>query len=573
MEKFSRELKGNLEKQDNSDEFNKLLQERLERKELEARKNAKLLDELKRMADKIDKEELTQRLEELGKQRQNNERNLEQILELTKRYYVTEKASQLSRELDKLADQQNNLAEEEPAIEEMKERQKKLSEKFDEQARQLEELLEENNRLKKPLGLNVKKEDAQSVKKDQQEALENMDKEQQDGSKASDTTNSKKDKVKSSQKRAGSKMKEISEGLQQSAGGSSENTMVEDAEMLRQILDNLITFSFKQESLFEQIEKQAGELANYSKKVKDQQELRLLFQHIDDSLFSLSLRRPEISDLVNTQITEVYYNIDKALESISEDRIYQGVSQQQYVLTAANTLAEFLASVLDNMQQSLAMGSGSGSKEQGFQLPDIIQSQGQLKDKAGELGKQGQEQSGGKEGKGSQEAEDGKTGNGERQNQEGNQGPDNGSEGELRELYEIYKQQQQIRQALENQLKDMMEEKDRQLGERILKQMEEFENELLERGITEQGLQRLNRIEHELLKMENATLKQGEKETRESISNKEQFTNPIITRPGETDNYDQQIEILNRQALPLQQIFQEKVKNFFKEDDNIPLSN
>ncbi len=47
----------------------------------------------------------------------------------------------------------------------------------------------------------------------------------------------------------------MSEALGESAsGGEGGSSTEEDAEMLRQILDNLITFSFKQESLFESLE-------------------------------------------------------------------------------------------------------------------------------------------------------------------------------------------------------------------------------------------------------------------------------------------------------------------------------
>ena len=100
MQKFSKQLKENLKK---NDRLSELMKERLERQELEAQKNEKLLEELNKIADKIDKEELTKRLEELGKKQQNSERSLEQLLELTKRYYVTEKTAQLAKDLERLA--------------------------------------------------------------------------------------------------------------------------------------------------------------------------------------------------------------------------------------------------------------------------------------------------------------------------------------------------------------------------------------------------------------------------------------------------------------------------------------
>lgn len=367
----------------------------------------------------------------------------------------------------------------------------------------------------------------------------------------------------------------MSEQLQQSAStGGGESGITEDAEMLRQILDNLITFSFKQERLFERMERDGAELSSFNEQVREQQELRELFGHIDDSLFALSLRRAEISELVNEQITEVYYNVDKALESISENRVYQGISHQQYVFTAANTLADFLAGVLDNMQQSLGLGSGQGNGG-GFQLPDIIKAQGELKDKMGQSGRAGKEgkegdgeESPGQEGKGKGQGsgekgpgEEGEDGN------EGGRGQPGTGEGELSDIYEIYKEQQMIREALEKQLTDMITEQDRQLAEKILRQMERFENELLEKGITEQTMSRINNIEHELLKMENAALKQGQRKERESKTNKVRHENPVTTRPTGLDIYKEEIDILNRQALPLRQIYQVKVRDYFREDD------
>ena len=573
MEKFSRELKNNLEDRKSQEPLNELLRERLERQEMEARKNAGLLEELRKLANKLDKEELGRRLEELGKQRQSNQRNLEQLLELTKRYYVTEKASELARKLVKLADTQTELGTRKVMDSTTFKAQSEVNKEFEKQMTELDSLRKENLGLKKPLDIDIKKEEEQSVKDDQGKALEEL-KERLDSGRTKEGVVPEEDaeSIKSKQKDAGRKIGKMSEQLQQSSmGGGGESGITEDAEMLRQILDNLITFSFKQELLFKRMEDDGAELVNYTSEVREQQDLRELFGHIDDSLFALSLRRAELSEFVNEQIAEVYYNTDKALESISENRVYQGVSHQQYVFTAANTLAEFLAQILDNMQQSLGMGSGQGNKGEGFQLPDIIKAQGELKEKMGNSGKEGkageQEQGTGKDGKGSEEDK----GEGRSRNIDGNgregQGGDNMSEKQLNEIYEIFKEQQAIRTALEKQLQDILSEGDRRLAEKILKQMESFENELLERGITEQTMGRISHIEHELLKMENAVLKQGERKERESTSNERQWVNPVTTRPGGLENYKEEIDILNRQALPLRQIFQDKVRDYFREDD------
>lgn len=611
MQKFSKDLKENLEKGERNDELNKLLQERLERQELQARKNEKLLEELNKVADKIDREELAKKLEELGKSQQNSERSLEQLLELTKRYYVTEKAAQLARDLEKEAKKQDVLSDLKLGDDFSNEEQEKLNENFKEISEDLEQLQKDNQDLKKPLKLKIDKEKEAGVKEDQKEALEEINK-HQGNEESSETEEREKmsNNAKQKQKSAAQKMKEMSEDLKSSSSASGGGaSMAEDAEMLRQILDNLITFSFKQENLYESLEGIDLDVSHFSTSVRRQQELRDLFEHVDDSLFALSLRRAELSDFVNEQITDVYYNIDKSLESMAENQLYQGVSYQQYVLTAANNLSDFLANLLDNMQESMSQGNGSGSSEQGFQLPDIIKAQGELKEKMGQMGesgKEGSEGKSGKEGKGNEgeqgkgksgqqgegeeggnngeagkdgqegesgakgengkgkNSEDGKGGTGGSKSGQGQSGP---SEEELKELYEIYKEQQLLRQQLEQQLKDMINTRDRQLGQKLIQQMEDFENDLLENGITQRTMNKMNTIQHQLLKLENASLKQGQKQERESNTNKDSFKNPITTKPVILRDYRDEIEILNRQTLPLQQIFQDKVRNYFKKND------
>ena len=141
------------------------------------------------------------------------------------------------------------------------------------------------------------------------------------------------------------------------------------------------------------------------------------------------------------------------------------------------------------------------------------------------------------------------------------------SEAELKEIYEIYQSQQKIRQELENQLQNMINSGDQKLGQKLIKQMEDFENDLLENGITQRTINKANTIQHELLKLENAALKQGKKSERESKANQKDFFNPITTKPSLLDNYRNEVEILNRQSLPLRQNFQNKVKEYFKDND------
>ncbi len=592
MGKFAKELKENLQSLDKSDKENKLLQERLERQEMLARKNERLLEELNKVADKIEKEDLQNRLEELAKDQKNNARSLEQLLELTKRYYVTEKAAQLAFELEKQANQQQAQAESVAGKDSLLQEQEKLNKAFEKTGREMDSLLIDNEQLKKPLELPFDEEKKQGVEADQEKALEELKKvSPQSNNGNADEEN--REKASQQQKSAAQKLKEMAEGLQKagsSAGGSE--GLAEDAEMLRQILDNLIKFSFKQERLYDQLSQRESELAPYGELVKDQQQLQQLFTHVDDSLFALSLRRSELSEFVNEQIGEVYYNIDKTLVSLTESQVYQGASYQQYVITAANNLADFLADILGNMQQSLQQGPGSGQQEGGFQLPDIIKGQGELQQQMGQMGNKGEGSKGEGQDAGKGEGEQGKEqGNGEssgkgEKNGSGKDGKENGSEkngseGEgpgpggseesLEEIYEIYKKQQRLRQQLEKQLEDMISAEERALTQRLLRQMEDFENDLLENGITERSMTKVNMIRQQLMKLENATLEQGEKEERESRSNEQHFDNPITTKPTGLEKYTPEIELLDRQALPLRQNLKTRVKEYFKRNDRVSL--
>lgn len=590
MQKFSKQLNENLEKTGQDKEMNKMLQERLERQEIEAKKNEILLEELNKIASKIDKEELADRLEQLAKKQQNNERNLEQLLELTKRYYVTEKASQLAKDLEKLAIKQEVLSKS-PVEDISTKLQDSLNREFRELANDLEELQKDNKALKKPLALDIDHNKKEQIKKDQEGALEDLKKETGDAkSSTNDPKQNVENKAAKKQKAASDKMQQMSEALEQSSSSSSGGSSIaEDAEMLRQILDNLIVFSFKQEKLYNNLEKLDIDVAQSSKIIKDQQELRNLFGHVDDSLFSLSLRQVDLSEIVNEQITEVYYNVDKALENLAESRTYQSLSSQQYVLTASNTLADILVNILGNMQESMKSGNGSssGDGKAGFQLPDIIKGQGELKDKMGQMGQgdkspsdKGQGEAEGKgteKGKGQKggeggQGEDGQQGEGTKgkngkNGSNGGQGNGEGNEMELQEIYQIYKEQQLLREQLAQQLLDMINKEDRDLTNKLLQQMEDFENDLLENGITKRGMEKINTINHELMKLENAVLKQGQKSERESNTNSGNFMNTITTKPSALENYRNDVEILNRQALPLRQIYKEKVKTYFKKND------
>ncbi len=572
MQKFSKEMKEDLEKfqpNEESDPMKEQLQERFQENEKQLEENEKLLEELEKLQDKIEKEELMERLDKLSKQNKNQERNLEQLVELTKRYYVAKKAEKLADELFKLGEKQEQLADK-PSEENSKEAQEKLNKEFDELQKEMEELQKENEGLKQPMDIPLDSEGEKEVEQEQKEATEKLQQQNKQG-------------AKQNQKKAGQKMKQMGKQMQAQMAAGQMETLDEDIDMLRQILDNLVTFSFEQEDLMVDFKGIDYGSAAFGKKLNVQNDLKRNFEHIDDSLFSLSLRQPMISKTINEALINVTYNLDKSLENLAENNVRNGVANQQYTVTGANELAVLLSELLNNMQSmSMEMpGQGQGQGEgkgQGFQLPDIIKQQESLNQKMeqgvqpGEKpGQEGQQQGQGQQGEGEGESEQGQQGsqgkNGE--NGEGNNGSQDEKEGEngqqYREemngkLFEIYKQQQDLR----NQLKDRLSKEGLEgLGGKLLKEMEGIEQRLLEHGFNDETLKRMLDLQHELLKLDEADFEQGKEEKRESRTNRQEYENQLRLQPEEIKKYFNQIEILNREALPLQQEYRKEVQRYF----------
>ncbi|MFT5678516.1 MAG: hypothetical protein ACI9FY_001059, partial [Patiriisocius sp.] len=235
MKSFNEKLKENLEnfqkEKKDEDPFKEQLKERLQENEERLKENEMLLEELQKVRDKINKEELSKNLDKLKKQNKTQKKNLEQLLELTKRYYVTKKAEKLAEEIFKLGEEQEKLAEK-PTEENTKEAQEKLNEKFEDYKKEMEDLKKENEGLKKPMDIPEDIGGEKTVDDEQKKATESLEKKEQ-GAAAK------------SQKKAGKRMKEMGAQMQSSMSGSSMESMEEDVDMLRQIVDNLVVFSFE----------------------------------------------------------------------------------------------------------------------------------------------------------------------------------------------------------------------------------------------------------------------------------------------------------------------------------------
>lgn len=583
MKEFAEKMKENLDKvkTDKKDDMKELLKERLDKVDKDFEKNKKLLDELKELNDKIQKEELFEKMDKFKQQSKNQNKSLEQLVELTKKYYVEKKAQQIAEKLDKLAEKQDKLAESDK--ENNTQKQDEINKEFDKLKEELNELEKENKELKAPVDLPETEPKEKSIDEDLKNASDQLQKQQ-------------KDKAKPKQKSASKKMKQMSQDMQESMQQGEQEQLEEDVEMLRQILDNLLAYSFSQEDVMKQFKGLKRGSPSFVKNLKKQQDLKQQFKHVDDSLFAMSLRNPKIGEEVTKSIGEVQYNVDKAIETLAEANVAKGTSHQQFAVSAANKLADMLADALNNMQMSMSMsGQGSGKPKpgqgSGMQLPDIIKKQEGLGEKMkkgmkpgqkpgeqpgeGSSGSQG-EKEGGKDG--NKQGKDGKESGGKGKNGKGGNsgGSGNGDdknnengedgEGDAEKIMQIYQEQQQLREALE---KELNKQGLGGTGQNALNQMKQIEKQLLNKGFNNEVLQKMLNLKYELLKLEKATQQQGEEKKRQSETNKKEFNNTTNALPQRLQDYINSVEILNRQTLPLRPNYNQKVQEYFKGNDKL----
>ena len=573
MKEFTEKIKNNLDKTktEKIDQSKELLKNRLEQTKEDIDKNKKLLDELNKLNEKLSKEELFDKIEKFKQTAKNQSKSLQQLVELTKRFYVEKKAEQLAKKLDDLAAKQDKLAgnEKENSVE----KQNEVNKEFNQIQDELKNLQKDNKDLKKPLDIPNTDSKEKAINDDLNKASQELKKND-------------KESASGKQKSAAKKMKQMSAEMESEMESGDKEQMEEDVAMLRQILDNLVAYSFSQEDVMKQFKTLKRGSPVYNKNLKLQQDLKQQFKHVDDSLFAMSLRNPKLEEGITKEIGGVQYNVDKAIDNLADANVPKGVSYQQFAVAGANRLADFLADILTSMQMSLSMkgsgkgqgmpspGKGSGS---GSQLPDIIQKQGKLAEKAKKGQEKGDKPGEGKEGEGGKEGKDGKSGkegkgksgSGKESGGQGGSGGQNGQKGEdgennAQQIMQIYKEQQQLREALQNELNKQGVGGQ---GQNAIDQMKQLEKQLLNKGFDNDVLQRMLNLKYELIKLDKALQLQGEEKKRQSETNKKIFSNSSNALPAKLQNYINSTEILNRQTVPLQPVYNQKVQIYFKTND------
>ncbi len=509
--------------QDKKEELKKRLDEMADYKEKE-----ELIKELEKLAEKLQKEDLLEKIDKLKEQSKQEKRTLERILELTKQFYVEKKSAQIMEKLEKLSEEQLDLSTEENNS---KEEQEKLNKKFDSLKKDFKDLRDQNEQLKNPMDIFDSKADEKLIEMDMKTAEESLkNSEQQEGQQQKDTEK----KAKEQQRRASQRMKELGKKMESGLMEMEMQGLEENIKDLQQVLKNLLIFSLDQEELMLSFEDVSSKNADYPEKLKEQIKLKEHFEHVDDSLYALSLRMVKLSSKIQEDLSAAHYNLDKSLENIAENRIQQGMSNQQYTMTAANRLADLLSDMLESLQNQKP-GSGKGKGKEGeLSLPDVIKKQQGMMKKM-------------------KEGMDAQKGQGKK-----------GKEAMSGEQFQMYQEQKMLKDQMQKLLD--REGKGSQKGKSVLNQMEDLEKILLEKGITKESLERMQQLEHELLEMENATLERNKDSKRKAETNQLEQQFRDIDELDELKKSGREDELLKRKRLELYPDYKNRVKEYFEQD-------
>lgn len=485
-------------------------------KQLDNLLNKELAEQLKKlqeMMQQLNKDNAFQNLQKMEQQNKLFNMDMERIQELMKKLETQMKMEDLANKLNDLAKQEGQLQkntedqkkDNAQLNQDQKDIQKQLKDALQKDMKDLEKL---NNQQKSP-------EDMGDMKELGKEADESMD-ESSDQLQKND-----KSKASKSQSQAKQQLQQMAAGMQKMASGMDGEQIDIDIKATRQILTNLIRFSFDQEKLMNKVKTTSAASPNYVLNIQEENRLKGNAKMMKDSLFALSKRVFQIAATVNKETTDLEANIDNTITALENRRLNEGVTRQQYAMTSANNLALLLNELLANLmqqqgQQSSGSGSGMGKPSQGQggagqMMKDIITGQQKL----GKGMKPGQgQQPGGQQPGGS--------GNGGGTGSEGGEG---GQEGSAEQLARMAQQQAALRKQIQ-ELSSLLNSKgmggNAQQLKAIQDAMDKNETDMVNRRLDSRFIQRQQEIMSRLLEAEKSIRNQEEDNKRNANAGKDE---------------------------------------------------
>ena len=501
-----------------------------------------IYEQMEELMKEMDPEKMQEQLNDMELNHDAMEKELDRALEQFRQMEWKTQMDEAIEDLKKLAEQQKMLAEETDlglmSNEEIKARQDSLNQAFEALRKDLDQLEKDNQKLENPNPMLDSSDEEMSIQQDMQKGSEQLEK-------------GKDKKASDSQQSAGEQMEQLAQKMEQMQMDSESESASEDMDALRALLENILTLSFEEEGLMADLKLTNEQDPRYIGHGQSQRKLKDDAVMVEDSLFELSMRIPQLAAAVNREIGLVNRHMSKALDGFGDRQTADIAMNQQYVMTSFNNLALLLDEALQQMQQQQAQkqpGSGNCEKPGGSGSPSPTPKAGDMKKMQQALGKKLEQM---KE----------QMGKGANQGQVGQKKPG----GMSKELAQMAAQQAALRKMAQEKAKQLNEDgsgQGNQMGD-IAKEMEDIERDLVNKQVDEATLQRQQELITRLLEAENAERIRGEKDERTSKTGDD----ALKATPPQSAEYLQQkmneLELLRTIPAELLPYYRDRVNDYF----------
>ncbi|WP_343334213.1 DUF4175 family protein [Draconibacterium aestuarii] len=483
-----------------------------------------LMEEFNKLAENFDSKNLNQLAKDMDLTMEDLQKQLDKNLEMLKKLKMEQKLQNVIDEVNKMADEEEKMAKEvneKKNYEETKEKVEQHQEGLKDLRNQLKETLEINKEHENPMNFDDFSEDFEEIDKSMENSKENLDK---------------KNKKKSSSglKNTSEQLQNMAFGMQQMLDMNTQKQNQENIQNLRQILSNLILLSFTQEEVLVDLERIDAkdpsliQLNQKQKRIVDQSKI------VRDSLYSLAMRTPQISSMVNNELVSMELNLSKAKDQMEEALFPSARSSQQFVITAANNMALILNEALENLEK---MQANSKPGDQQCENP------GQGSSGMGDMKKQSESM--------------------KEQLQKMIDEMKNGNQGKMsQQMGQSLMQHEMMQQMLRDMMNNGSVGSDAKKAlQHIDDLLEQNRKELMNKSINAQTIARQNLITTRLLEAEKAEMEREFEDKRESESAEDFYSNPVkFFEYKEKENYS--IEYLNKNSHKLNNFYNKKYKQY-----------
>ncbi len=499
--------------------------------------NKKLLDkkeQLEKMLDKLMDKELEKLLNDLKKLQedllqdkelkpQKNdfsfndlEKELDRNIEMLKRYEVERDQEQVIDELKELSKKYKNV---DSLLQKPGEQVDSLNKELENTLDKHKENLKKNQELETPLELDDFSQEKENIKNKTDQLKQDQDLQQNENNPSED-------------------IEQLADQMQMNMQMAMQKQKGEDAEMIRELLENLLQFSYKQEELIDKFNNR--QVHNFNEIRRQQAGLKPRFAIVEDSLHALMNRNAMVASAIGNQLQTIKSHFSSIQDIFQEERFSNIEIHQQKIMQSTNELILMLNESLDNMQNSMS-GKGGQNKSGKKSKPGMGGMKKQQQSFKESIQKMIDElKKGSKSGK--------------------------GKKGMSKQLSEMLSQQEKMQQLLQQIMQSGgVGQQSRQILKEINKMVDQNIDDIIQRNISDNMLQRQQKILNRMLEAEKAEQEREKEKKRESQAP----NNYEISNPEEKYEYKEDSKsrkgIIYRKELPLKYFFQRKYDKYLNE--------